>query len=134
MHFALLFYLLMIKHAICDFMLQGRLQGSGNENKLFSRKKNLHALDHAIGTSLVFLVVFAITHDMSMVIPWIGILFFAVTDYVLHLIIDWRKNIITKKYKLTIEDRSFWKLTAIDQCFHYTCYFLYCWLYLTYWL
>ncbi len=134
MIFALIFYLLMIKHAVCDFAIQGRLKGSGNENKLLSRKKNLHALDHAIGTSLVFLIVFAITHDMSMIIPWIGILFFAVTDYVLHLVIDWRKNIITKKYKLTIEDRSFWKLTSIDQCFHYSCYFLYCWLFLTYWL
>ena len=55
MLFALLFYLLMIKHAICDFMLQGRLKGSGNENKLFSRKKNLHALDHAIAVSYTHL-------------------------------------------------------------------------------
>ena len=51
MIFALTFYLLMIKHAICDFALQGRLKGSGNENKLLSKKKNLHALDHAVGIS-----------------------------------------------------------------------------------
>ena len=134
MLFAFLFYLLMVKHALCDFMLQGRLKGGGNENKLFSKKKNLHALDHAVGTSVVILIVMNISHDMSMLTPWLAIPFFAVLDYVLHLIIDWRKNIITKKYSLTISDRAFWKLTAIDQCFHYSCYFLYCWLFVKYWL
>ena len=134
MLFAFLFYLLMIKHALCDFMLQGRLLGSGDENKLFSKKKNLHALDHAIGTAIVIFIIMAMTHDMTMSYPWYGIFSLAILDYILHLIIDWRKNIITKKYKLTVHDRSFWKLTAIDQCFHYSCYFLYCWLFLTYWL
>ena len=124
-----LFYLLMVKHAVCDFYLQGRLTVIGDENKLLSKKKNRHALDHAIGTAVVFIILNFLTQASWLVIP-----LFAVMDYVLHLLIDWRKNIITKRYKLTIEDRSFWKLTAIDQCAHYSCYFLYCWLYIVYWL
>jgi len=89
MLFAFLFYLLMIKHALCDFMLQGRLLGSGDENKLFSKKKNLHALDHAIGTAIVIFIVMAMTHDMTMSYPWYGIFSLAILDYILHLIIYW---------------------------------------------
>ena len=129
MTIAFLFFLLMIKHALCDFYLQGRLVGVGDENKLLSKKKNRHALDHAIGTAVVFIILNFFTQA-----SWLAIPFFAVMDYVLHLFVDWRKNIITKRYKLTIEDRNFWKLTAIDQCAHYSCYFLYCWLYIVYWL
>jgi len=119
----------MVKHALCDFYLQGRLVGGGDENKLLSKKKNRHALDHAIGTAIVFIILNFFTQAL-----WLAIPFFAILDYVLHLLIDWRKNIITKHYKLTVADRSFWKLTAIDQCAHYSCYFLYCWLYIVYWL
>ena len=131
---ATLFYLLMIKHALADFYFQGRLLGGGDENKLLSKKKNRHALDHAIGTALVFFLVLSVTHDMTMIIPWICLLSFAILDYVLHLLIDWRKNIITKKHKWKVSDRQFWKLTAIDQCAHYSCYILYCWLFANYWL
>ncbi len=119
----------MVKHALCDFYLQGRLVGGGDENKLLSKKKNRHALDHAIGTAIVFIILNFFTQA-----SWLAIPFFAILDHVLHLLIDWRKNIITKHYKLTVVDRSFWKLTAIDQCAHYSCYFLYCWLYIVYWL
>ena len=119
----------MVKHALCDFYLQGRLVGGGDENKLLSKKKNRHALDHAIGTAIVFIILNFFTQA-----SWLAIPFLAVMDYVLHLFVDWRKNIITKHYKLTVADRSFWKLTAIDQCAHYSCYFLYCWLYIVYWL
>ena len=51
------FYLLMVKHFIGDFALQGRLKAIHDKHLLTSLKGHLHALDHAIGSAFVFLFV-----------------------------------------------------------------------------
>ena len=51
-----LFFLLMVKHFVCDFALQGRFKQK-DKHLLTSTKGHMHALDHALGTALVFLFV-----------------------------------------------------------------------------
>ena len=63
------FFLLMVKHFVCDFALQGRFKEKHDKHLVSSTKGHLHALDHAVGTALVFLFVasyaFAKGHSAS---------------------------------------------------------------------
>ena len=120
-----IFFLLSIKHNICDFALQGRLfKQVRDKHLLTSVGGHLHALDHAIGTALIFLFAssWAISQGQTI---FTSIIVFAVMDYVLHFIIDCLKNNFVKENKMDKSQRSFWILTSIDQCLHITCYLLY---------
>ena len=119
------FFLLMVKHFICDFALQGRLKQTHDKHKLTSVKGHLHALDHASGTAFVFLLVsifMFIKNDTSI---FVSVLLFAVLDYIAHFKIDWLKNNFVVANDFKHSDRAFWILTSIDQILHTLTYLVF---------
>ena len=46
-------------------------------------------------------------------------------DFVLHAVIDYVKRIYTLRVKLDIKSNKFWKVQAVDQMAHYSCYLFY---------
>ena len=111
------FYLLLVKHAIADLWLQSRLNKPkfGEKDQLRTPKLWLHALDHAVLTALVTLLFAGLWWALV-----IGLM-----DFVLHAIIDYVKRMYTLKNKITTKQTLFWKIQAIDQLAHFSCYFLY---------
>ena len=112
------FYLLLVKHAIADLWLQSRFNGKpkyGEKEQLLKPKLYLHSLDHAVLTALVTLI-FAGLY-------WAIII--AILDFVLHSIIDYAKRMYTIKTKLGHNSNKFWKVQALDQIAHFSCYLLY---------
>ena len=93
---AYVLFLLVVKHAVADLILQSRLT-TGDKADLTSPKGYRHALDHALCTLLVC-IFFA-------PIPWaLGI---AVLDFVLHFIIDFSKTKLLEDTKLNMKVRLF---------------------------
>ena len=114
----LYFYLLLVKHAIADLWLQSRFNNKkhyGEKENLLKPKLYLHSLDHAGLTAFVTLIFAGIY--------WAIII--AILDFVLHSVIDYVKRIYTLKTKLNINSSKFWKVQAIDQIAHFSCYILY---------
>ena len=107
----LYFYLLLVKHAIADLWLQSRF----NNKPKYGEKEQLHSLDHAVLTAGVTLI-FAGLY-------WALII--AVVDFVLHSIIDYAKRIYTLRTNLNTNQNKFWKVQALDQIAHFSCYLLY---------
>lgn len=118
------FFLLMVKHFVCDFALQGRFAKKTHDKHLLtSHLGHLHALDHGIGTSLVFLFVASWAFAQGHAI-FVTIILFGILDYVMHFLIDWLKNnfVVSNGWKQS--DREFWILTSVDQSLHTLSYFL----------
>jgi hypothetical protein len=116
-----LLFLLLVKHFLCDFALQGRFPRTNDKHKLTSRKGHLHALDHAIGTALVFCIITIWCATSSINFQWY--IFFApiilgVLDYIAHFKIDWLKNNFVHANEWSQNSREFWILTSIDQILH----------------
>ena len=113
----LYFYLLLVKHAIADLWLQSRFNQTkyGDKQKLTTPKLWLHSLDHAVLTAGVTLI-FAGLY-------WALII--AVVDFVLHSIIDYAKRVYTVRKNITTKQNLYWKIQAIDQIAHFSCYLLY---------
>ena len=114
-------FLLMVKDFVCDFALQGRFPGPNDKYLLTSRRARLHSLDHAIGTSLVFLFVASFLFAQGVTV-FASILLFPVLDFVFHFTIDWLKNNFVKANNMEMESRQFWILTSIDQILHTVTY------------
>jgi len=127
MEVAFFLFLLTAKHAIADLMLQSRFGNKyGDKANLRDSKGYRHALDHAIGTFLVclpFIDSIYITYQLA--------IYIALLDFVLHFTIDYFKTIYIRKSKVKFESVKFWTIQSIDQILHYTCYLLYCYLFLT---
>ena len=121
-----IFFLLIIKHFICDFALQGRFDKYIIHDKhlLTSRKGHLHAMDHALGTALIFLFASSWALAQGQLI-FVTIILFAVLDHVLHFFIDWCKNNFRLANGWHQNSRQFWILTSIDQCVHAITYLVY---------
>ncbi len=125
-------FLLLVKHSICDLALQGRFSTRyprGSKLNIWHPNGTFHALDHAIGTAIVFFLVsvfFKIFTDVTYEIFY-GFILFAFLDFWLHLFIDWRKSHIVKKTKVGLNDHKFWIISSIDQIMHFTCYWFYVW-------
>jgi len=114
----LYFYLLLIKHAIADLWLQSRFNGKkhlGEKEQLLKLKLWLHSLDHAVLTAGVTLI-FAGLY-------WAIII--CILDFVLHSIIDYAKRIYTLQTNINPNQDKFWKVQALDQIAHFSCYMLY---------
>ena len=114
----LYFYLLLVKHAIADLWLQSRFNNKpkyGEKEQLLKPKLWLHSLDHAVLTAIVTLI-FAGLY-------WALII--AVLDFMLHSIIDYVKRIYTLRTNLNTNQNKFWKVQALDQIAHFSCYLLY---------
>ncbi len=100
-----------VKHLICDFLLQ-------RWPYLFSHKGDyghpggiLHALIHTAGTAIVCIVY------LPHVLIWAP-----VVDGLIHYHVDFLKMQLNAKYKLTPKDEWFWHLIGIDQTLHYITY------------
>ena len=114
----LYFYLLLVKHAVADLWLQSRFNNKpkyGEKEQLLKPKLWLHSLDHAVLTAGVTLI-FAGLY-------WALII--AVVDFVLHSIIDYAKRIYALRTNLNTNQNKFWKVHALDQIAHFSCYLLY---------
>lgn len=112
------FYLLVVKHAIADLWLQSRFNNKkqyGEKEQLLKPKLWLHSLDHAVLTCIATLI-FAGLY-------WAIII--AIIDFVLHSVIDYVKRIYTLRTQITTSSNKFWKVQAIDQIAHFSCYMLY---------
>lgn len=103
-----------IKHFVCDFVLQnGRML---REKGVYLAPGGLqHALEHAVGTTVVLFVV----------LPWgiyahLSAVLLGLIDGVIHYHIDWVKTRLTQGY--TAQDREFWILLGADQGLHYLTY------------
>lgn len=118
------FFLLVIKHFVCDFALQGRFKQTHDKHLLTSEKGHRHALDHAVGTALIFVFVSSWALAQGQTI-FTTIVVFAVLDYVLHFIVDYLKNNFVRANDMKQSERQYWILTSVDQCMHTVCYFLY---------
>ena len=111
---AMLLFMLIIKHALADLVLQSRLT-SGDKSNLKSWKGYIHAGDHGL---LTFIVLLFFTSFQNSII--IGML-----DYVLHFLIDYIKTVLVRRFGVVQNTRTFWIVQGVDQIAHYSCYFLY---------
>ena len=109
----LLFTLLLLKHALADLNLQGRLKGNDmSKFPVFSDKNALHSLDHA-ALSLLVTVIFAPL--------WLAALL-ATAEFFVHYLIDFSKTRIKVALNIGVKDRAFWKLQGYDQMAHMLTY------------
>ena len=104
--------LLILKHFIVDFPLQGPYQWM-NKGKYGHLGGILHASLHAIGSVIV----------LAYFTPKFFTL--ALFDAILHYHIDWAKVNINNRYGWkSNENPQFWWLTGLDQMLHYLTYVL----------
>lgn len=111
----ILLFLLMIKHAIADLALQHRHYNKGDKGSLKDSRNYLHALDHAVLTGLVVLVLVGLPTAIVL----------SLLDFVLHFVIDYAKTTYINRKKLTMKSQKFWTLQSIDQIAHMVCYLFY---------
>lgn len=111
MNIILILALLLIKHYFADFILQSHYQLI---NKGFYGHWGgiLHALIHAIGTIIVFIIF----------VDWQAALIVGLVDGLIHYHVDWLKAQINKQYDLTVRDRGFWIVLGCDQLMHQLTY------------
>lgn len=103
---------LQTKHFLADFVLQTPYMLQ-SRSVYGSPGGILHALVHALGSALVFLCV-------PVSIGWL--LALIVGEVVVHYHIDWLKDKISTKMKLTSENRDFWIAHGVDQLLHQATY------------
>ena len=111
----IIFFLLLVKHAIIDLALQTQLLwGRAHEkNNYFGGHQ--HYFHHAVGTFLVCIWFL----DLSMTC------LLTVLDYIAHWHIDFFKHFINLRLKVYSKKNILWWWTAtIDQILHFLTYLL----------
>jgi hypothetical protein len=104
----LILILLLLKHFICDFVLQ--FPYMLEEKGTYGAAGGIHhAAFHALGTALSL-----------MLLGVMDAIFLALIDFILHYHIDWVKVKLSKG--LTSSDRKFWFWFGIDQLLHQLSY------------
>ncbi len=104
-----------LKHFICDFVLQLKYQYS-NKHILGHPGGILHAVIHMIGTIVVLFSLDISVHNML----WLSLL-----DGVIHYFIDYAKMNINRYYEWgPTTHAEFWILTGLDQFLHYCTYLI----------
>ncbi len=111
---AMFLFMLVIKHALADLVLQSRLT-SGDKSNLKSPKGYIHAADHSL---LTFVVTIFFTGLLNAIL-------IALLDFVLHFIIDYIKTRCVRHFNVQTNSSTFWIVQGVDQIAHYSCYFLY---------
>ena len=112
----LLILLLLTKHTIADYVLQGiRKYEYSSKGRYGSWHGVEHALTHAIGTGICFAIV-----GLN---PF-GILTYSILDGILHYHIDWLKVNINRVYGWTSKQMAYWVLFGADQYLHMLTYLL----------
>lgn len=99
-----LLLLFIVKHFVCDFLLQFPRHYL-NKGRYWAWGGIEHALIHGVGTLLVLNPVAALV------------------DMLVHYHIDWAKMNINRYYKLTpTNSENFWRLLGLDQTLHLLTY------------
>jgi hypothetical protein len=118
-HIALIAVLiLLIKHLIFDFFLQTEYQYK-NKGIYGHPGGILHAGLHAFGTSFLFLYVYP---GAALAVQIL------VGEFIVHYHIDWTKEQVIKRMKLTTGDAAFWWALGVDQFLHGATYIVIAWL------
>lgn len=105
---------LSVKHTVGDFFLQTPYQFA-NKGTYGHPGGLVHAGIHTLLTIPVFAVMPA-----SSIMLGIGIL---AAEFMVHYHLDWSKEQLVKKFKLTQTDNWFWHLFGLDQLGHMLTYF-----------
>lgn len=111
---SLLFFMLLVKHAIADLCLQGYIKGKG-KRYYFDKKLWLHSFHHGFFTMLV-ITPFVTTFEIACL--------FGLLDMFLHWQIDYSKTWCVRRLGVDNNSRGFWWIQGIDQALHYATYFL----------
>ena len=107
------FVVLSLKHTIGDYVLQTPYQYLNKG--IYGHPGGLvHSALHALLTLPVFLIL----------PPSSALLAFAIVagEFVIHYHLDWSKEQLVKKYKLTQSNPRFWHLFGLDQLGHMVTY------------
>lgn len=109
----LLITLLVIKHFVCDFVLQTgyMIKEKGTYGALGGIE---HALFHAVGTLLVLVVM--MPHQVMLCVFCAGL------DGIMHYHIDWVKCYLSQDYSQS--QPQYWWLFGADQMLHYLTYII----------
>jgi hypothetical protein len=110
----ILFFLLLVKHTICDIGLQSQLLWGRAHEKGQYFGGHHHYIHHSIGSFIVFICFL----DLYTVCVLTTI------DYLAHWHIDFTKHRVNGYFSLTRKDIAWWWTTAIDQLLHFLTYFL----------
>lgn len=110
----LIFFLLAIKHGICDLALQALYCRPSNKHIWSSSNAILHSLHHGVGTWLV--LIFFTNYLLAISL--------AVLDAVLHHHIDYVKSIVVRRKGWTLDGTWYWIATTVDQNLHFAGYLL----------
>lgn len=110
----IIFFLLSIKHGICDLALQAIYCRPSNKHIYTSSKALLHSIHHGLGTWLV--LYFFTNHLTALVL--------AVMDWFLHHNIDFVKSSLVKRNNWTQSGVAYWIATTVDQHLHFAGYLL----------
>jgi uncharacterized protein DUF3307 len=100
--------ILLFKHLVFDFFLQTSYQYR-NKGIYGHPGGILHAGLHALGTAPVFLWI-APSKALAAAIM--------VGEFVVHYHLDWTKDQVNKRLKLTADDARFWWTLGVDQFLH----------------
>ena len=106
------FLLLLMKHAIMDLGIQSQLD-SINKSRYFGNG-HIHYLHHGIGTLVI----------AGLCLSAIPAILCAIVDYILHWHIDYSKHKVNVFFKIEARSTAWWYINVIDQCLHYTTYYL----------
>jgi hypothetical protein len=118
-HIALIAVLiLLIKHLVFDFFLQTAYQYK-NQGIYGHPGGILHAGLHAFGTSFLFLYVYPGAALAAQIL---------VGEFIVHYHIDWTKEQVVKRMRLTTEDAAFWWALGVDQFLHGATYIVIAWI------
>ncbi len=109
----LAFVMLAVKHTIADYFLQTSYQFL-NKGIYGHPGGIIHAGFHALLTLPVFLIL--PPSSLALAIAIIA------GEYVVHYHLDWSKEQLVKRYKLSQADPWFWHLFGIDQLAHFLTY------------
>ena len=99
--------LLMVKHFVCDFVLQNKWQITGKG--IYGHPGGLaHSAIHVAGTFLVLMPFFIPTGTLLAVL---------VAEYVVHYHIDWAKEQLVRRFDWR-DGARFWNAIGFDQLLH----------------
>jgi hypothetical protein len=101
---------LLVKHWICDFVIQTQYQVT-NKGRYGHPGGILHAAIHGLGTGVC----------VAFVVPG-SALIMAALDAVVHYHVDWAKSALNRVTGWTADRPQFWWLLGADQLLHHITY------------
>ena len=112
MSYGIAWLLFILKHFICDYLLQRKYQYI-NKHIYGHWGGVLHAVLHALFTGFI---IYFISPDATIPCAWF--------DFMAHYHIDWVKSLLNKKYELRPTNDYYWILLGADQTLHFLTYWI----------